>query len=245
MNQTLKVSSFLSMGACDGPSLRSVIFLFGCPLRCDYCHNPETWHTEKPEFQEETIENLVKKVLRYKPYYTNNGGVTVSGGEPLLQQDNIIPLFQGLHAEGVHCCIDSSAGVKIKSELLDLCDLLLVDIKFLSGQEYLQYTGLDIWDNLLYLLDQCKATKTPIWIRHVLYPEVTDSEDYVQRLLDFCKNYDNIQRIDLLPFKNICTSKYETLNLPFKMKDTPLTAQSQVDKLKQMVADYSEQYLNP
>lgn len=238
MNETLKLSSYLSLGACDGPSLRSVLFLYGCPLRCDYCHNPETWSGE--EFQEETVENLVKKIRRNKPYYKDGGGVTVSGGDPLLQQDMLIPFFQAIKEEDIHRCLDTSACVKIKDELLELVDLFLLDIKFLSGAEYKQYTGLDIWENLLYMLETCKSANKPLWIRHVLYPGVTDNEDYVQRLLDFCKNYPNIQRIDLLPFKNICTTKYETMNLPFKMKDTPLSSQEQVSKLKQMVSDYSE-----
>ncbi len=230
---TLRVSSFQSLGACDGPSLRSVIFLYGCPLRCDYCHNPETWTGN--EFTEETVEYWANRIKRNKPYYKDGGGVTVSGGEPLLQQKQIVPFFQIMKEEDIHTCIDTSACVEISDELLELTDLLLVDVKFLSGEEYVKYTGLDIFDHLLHLLNATKEKNVPIWIRHVLYPEVTDNEEYIQRLMDFLKPYTNIQRIDLLPFKNICITKYETMNLPFKMQNTPLTDKEMVKKLKAMV----------
>ncbi len=232
MNEILKVSSYLSLGACDGPSLRTVLFLYGCPLRCQYCHNPETWTGE--EYQEQSVGDLLQKIKRNKPYFKDGGGVTVSGGEPLLQQQNIIPLFRGLQEEGIHCCIDTSACVEIHEELLALTDLFLVDIKFLSGEEYQKYTGLDIFSSLLQLLERTQQAQKPIWIRHVLYPEVTDKEEYVERLLDFTKRYDNIQRVDLLPFKNICSSKYENLALEFPMKDSPLTSVAQVALLKSM-----------
>ncbi len=232
MKQILKLSSYQSLGACDGPSLRTVLFLYGCPLRCDYCHNPETWTGE--EYTEETIENLMKKILRNKPYFKDGGGVTVSGGEPLLQQENIVPLFEILKEENIHRCIDTSACVEISPELLALTDLFLLDVKFLSGEEYKKYTGLDIFETVLSFLE--KSKKTPIWIRHVLYPKVSDNKEYVKKLLDFCQQYENIQRLDLLPFKNICTTKYETMNLDFRMKDTPLTNTETVEELKSMVA---------
>lgn len=230
---TLKVSSFQSLGACDGPSLRSVIFLYGCPLRCDYCHNPETWTGN--EFCEETIEYWANKIKRNKPYYKDGGGVTVSGGDPLLQQKQLVPFFKLLKEADIHTCLDTSACVPISDELLEVTDLLLVDIKFLTGEEYVTYTGIDVFDNVVHLLEKTKEKNVPIWIRHVLYPQVTDNEDYVARLIEFMKPYDNIQRVDLLPFKNICTSKYETMNLEFKMKDTELTDKDMVKKLKAMV----------
>lgn len=229
----LKVSSFQSLGACDGPSLRSVLFLYGCPLRCDYCHNPETWTGE--EYSEETIEYWLKKIRRNQPYFKDGGGVTVSGGDPLLQQKQVIPLFKQLKEEGIHTCMDTSACVPVSEELLDYTDLFLLDVKFLSGAEYLKYTGLDIFDSVLAFLEATQAKGNPLWIRHVLYPEVTDNEEYVGRLLEFLKDYDNIQRIDLLPFKNICNTKYETMNMTFKMENTPLTSTDVVDKLKDMV----------
>ncbi|MFI3253215.1 MAG: pyruvate formate-lyase-activating protein [Eubacteriales bacterium] len=235
MQHTLKLSSYQSLGACDGPSLRTVLFLYGCPLRCDYCHNPETWTGE--EFQEETIENLVKKIQRNKPYFKNNGGVTVSGGEPLLQQEGILTLFQALNEEGIHCCIDTSACVEPTTELLALTDLFLLDIKFLSGEEYKEYTGQDIFPSVLQFLNRTQEAQKPLWIRHVLYPNVTDHQDYIKKLLDFTQQYNHIQRLDLLPFKNICSTKYDSMNLEFKMKDTPLTHTDTVERLKSLVAE--------
>lgn len=232
-SEIFKVSSYQSLGACDGPSLRTVIFLFGCPLRCEYCHNPETWTGN--DYQEMEIQELSRKIIRNKPYFKDGGGVTVSGGEPLLHQKEIIHLFQRLKEEEIHCCIDTSACFEIQEELLDLTDLFLVDIKFLSGEEYHKHTGLDIFSSLLNFLERCKEAGKPIWIRHVLYPKLTDNEEYIRRLMDFTDNYPNIQRIDLLPFKSICTTKYETLGINFPMKDVSGTDPEQVKFLKDLV----------
>lgn len=232
-NNKLKVNSFLSMGGSDGPGVRTVVFLQGCPLRCDYCHNPETWDFSKEDGEE--ISSLVKKIVRYKPYYKDNGGVTISGGEPLCQQKSLINLLKSLKENSIHTCIDTSAGVEIDEELIVYTDLILCDIKFLSGDEYLKHTGLDIFENVIKLLEVTKKHNIPIWIRHVLYPNITDNEKYILRLKVFCKNYPNIERIELLPFKNICQTKYDNLNLDFKMKDTPLTPFEKVELLKNLV----------
>ncbi len=235
MEHTLKLSSFLSMGACDGPGLRTVLFLYGCPLRCRYCHNPETWSGEG--FTTETVAHLLGKIRRNKPYFNQGGGVTVSGGEPLLQQKSLVPLFQALKEEGIHRCIDTSACVEILPELLDLTDLFLLDVKFLSGEAYKTYTGLDIFDSVVGFLQRCTEERKPVWIRHVLYPGVTDNRAYVDSLLKFCQEYDQIVRVDLLPFKNICTTKYETMGMEFPMADTKLTSHEVVAELKAMVTE--------
>lgn len=216
MSETLKVSSFLSLGACDGPSLRSVIFLYGCPLRCDYCHNPETW--TGGEYTEQSVDDLVAKIRRNKPYFKDGGGVTVSGGEPLLQQKQVISFFRKLKEEGVNTCMDTCASEEVSQELLDVTDLFLVDIKFLSGEEYAKHAGRDIFDSMHRFLEQTKEQKKPIWIRHVLYPGLTANEAYIKRLVEFTNQYPQIERIDLLPFKSICTTKYDTLGIKFPME---------------------------
>lgn len=233
MEPHLKLSSFQSMGACDGPSLRSVLFLYGCPLRCDYCHNPETWHGD--QFSLVSVEEMAKKVLRNKSYFRNGGGVTVSGGEPLLQQEGVNSLFHRLKEQGIHCCLDTSACVAVSDDLLSLTDLFLLDVKFLSGAEYLKHTGLDIFPQVLAFLEQSKEAEKPLWIRHVLYPGLTDRPEYVTKLLNFLSDYPQIQRIDLLPFKNICSSKYQSLGLVFPLGELALTNQQVIAKLKALI----------
>ncbi|MFI3228285.1 MAG: pyruvate formate-lyase-activating protein [Clostridia bacterium] len=226
------LNSFLSLGGSDGPGIRSVIFLQGCPLRCDYCHNPETWDFKEADSD---VTSLAKKVVRYKPYYKNGGGVTVSGGEPLCQQAPLIELFKQLKEQDIHTCIDTSAGVPIDEKLLEYTDLILCDIKFLSNEEYEKHTGLAIFENVVKLLELTKKHATPIWIRHVLYPNLTDNEEYVLKIKDFCKDYPNIERIELLPFKNICQTKYDDLGLNFKMAETPLISSEKLKNLRDLL----------
>lgn len=228
----ISMNSFLSMGATDGPGVRSVVFFQGCKLRCDYCHNPETWEFKTAQTD---IDEIVSKVLRYKPYYKDNGGVTISGGEPLGQQNELTALLKKLKANNIHTAVDTSVAMPVQSDFLDYTDMILLDVKFLSNEEYKKHTGLEIFDNVIDLLEKTQKMKIPVWIRHVLYPNITDNEQYVTKLKEFLSKYNNIERIDLLPFKNICISKYENLGLDFKMKDTKLTPIEQVQKLKKMV----------
>lgn len=231
-NNKFSLNSFLSLGGSDGPGVRSVIFLQGCPLRCDYCHNPETLEFKSPDTD---IASLVDKVTRFKSYYKDGGGVTVSGGEPLCQQDTLIEFFKLLKANDIHTCIDTSAGVKIKQDLLEYTDLILCDIKFLSNEEYKLYTSSTVFDNVLDLLEITKQNDTKLWIRHVLYPDVTDNEEYVLRIKELCSDYPNIERIELLPFKNICQSKYDNLGIPFKMADVKLISNEKLKQLRALV----------
>lgn len=230
-----KVSSYQSMGACDGPSLRTVVFLYGCPLRCAYCHNPETWTGE--DFTLMTVEQLAKKIIRNKTYFKDGGGVTISGGEPLLHQKQLISLFEKMKEEGIHTCLDTSGSEKVTSELLDLTDLFLVDVKFLSGEEYQAHIKRDIFDSMVDLLEQTKENNKAIWIRHVLYPGLTDNKEYVTRLLDFLAPYTQIQRVDLLPFKSICTTKYERLGIPFPMADVKASPAAVISEVKALVPE--------
>lgn len=233
--EMLKVSSYQSMGACDGPSLRTVVFLFGCPLRCEYCHNPETWTGD--EYTLMTVDELASKIVRNKSYFKNGGGVTISGGEPLLHQKQVISLFKKMKEEGIHTCMDTSGSEVVTQELLDLTDLFLVDVKFLSGEEYLKHIKKDVFDSMVHLLEQTKEAKKPIWIRHVLYPGLTDSTEYVSRLLEFLEAYDQIERVDLLPFKSICTTKYERLGIPFPMADVKASPSSVIKEVKALVPE--------
>lgn len=220
------ISSFLSLGGTDGPGIRSVVFMQGCPIRCSYCHNPETWEFKEADTE---LSALVNKIERFMPYYKSGGGVTVSGGEPLCQQEFVTALFEILKEKGIHSCLDTSAQVPVEDSLLNCTDLVLCDVKFLSEEEYHLHTK-GSFQKVLDFLEKCQKKSVPVWIRHVLVPDVTDNEDYVKSLALFCKNYSVIERIDLLPFKNLCQSKYDELGLPFPMeKAEPVSSQRAKD----------------
>ena len=191
LDVTGKIHSFESFGAVDGPGIRYILFLSGCPLRCKYCHNPDTWANSK-ETMEMTPQEALEKALKYKTYWGNEGGITISGGEPLLQTDFLIELFKLAKKEGVNTCIDTSGANFTReepffskfNELMKYTDLLLVDIKHINDQEHRELTGrsnANILDMARYLSD----IEKPVWIRHVLVPGITDKDEYLMELDKF------------------------------------------------------------
>lgn len=225
------INSVQSLGAVDGPGLRFVIFLQGCPLRCVYCHNPETWPLEGGTATES--EELIKRVLRYKDYFGSDGGVTLSGGEPLLQADFAAEFFEGLHKEGIHTALDTSCSVNFnKAEaVLKNTDLVLADLKFLSPKEYMEYCGADVYENVKEFFKLTEEMKVPVWVRHVLVPGITASRDYIKGVKDFSKKYKNIEKIEWLPFHDLCKEKYENAGVEFPLKDTPALSKSEMEEL--------------
>ncbi len=230
-----KIHSFQSMGAVDGPGLRCVIFTQGCPLRCAYCHNPDTHSFEGGE--EYTPEEMCKKILRFKSYI-KNGGVTVSGGEPLTQPDFVKELFTLLRENGIHTALDTSGiGETDKTkELLRVTDLVLLDIKFLDKISYAQYCNGD-FDKVIEFFEITKQMNVPVWIRQVIVPDINDSEENILNLLDFLSGYDNVKKIELLPFRKLCVPKYENLGIPFPLNDTPEMSQQKIDELYKLIPD--------
>ena len=227
-----RVSSVQSMGAVDGPGLRYVVFLQGCPLRCAYCHNPETWDlTGGTPY---TAEDLCKTILRYRPYFGENGGVTVSGGEPLLQAHFVAEFFQKLHEHGVHTALDTSGvGNLSKAEkVLAHTDLVLCDLKFLTKADYLKNCRAD-FDQIERFLQLTAMKNVPLWIRHVVVPGLTDGMDHLRRVKAKAESYPNFEKLEFLPFHKLCMEKYERLGLEFPLKDTPAM---NPDALKTMVA---------
>lgn len=216
-----RVHSIQSLGAVDGPGLRSVVFLQGCPLRCVYCHNPDTW-----DFSGGTktgAEELVGRLLRFRPYWGKDGGVTVSGGEPLSQAEFVLELFQRLHQAGIHTALDTSGNgdLKMAERVLMETDTALVDLKFLTEEEY--QTGCHgSLKRTEAFLDLTKEMNVPIWIRHVSVPGLTASEEYMRRVLEKAMSYPNLKKLEFLPFHNMCLEKYERMGIPFPLKDTPV-----------------------
>ncbi len=228
---TGRIHSLQTMGAVDGPGLRGVVFLQGCPMRCAYCHNPDTWAFEGG--QEVSAQDLCRKLIRYRTYY-KNGGVTVSGGEPLMQSEFVSELFSLLHREGIHTALDTSgmASAEAAKRVLPHTDLVLCDIKFPTDDMYLKYTGMPMQPVLSFLSEVDRAG-VPFWVRHVVVPGLTDSEEEVLSVLRIAKRFKGFEKLELLPFRKLCLSKYQAMSLPFPLEDTPECSPDRIDQLYQ------------
>lgn len=216
---TGRVHSFQTMGAVDGPGVRFVVFLQGCPLRCAYCHNPDTWDPQGGEPY--TPQAVCEKILRYRPYL-RHGGVTVSGGEPLLQAPFVAELFRLLRAEGIHTALDTSGIGNLESarEVLAHTDLVLCDLKFAEEDDYRTHCGAS-FDQVLRFLKLTQTMAVPLWIRHVVVPGLTDGPAQVREIARIAGRFDNLQKLELLPFRKLCAEKYERMGIPFPLADTP------------------------
>lgn len=205
------VDSIESFGLVDGPGIRTVVFLSGCKLRCKYCHNPEMWVKGKENY---TSHELVKKILRNKPYFKrNDGGVTFSGGEPLLQIDFLLETCKLLKQEDIHIALDTAGvGIGKYEELLPYIDLVLLDIKHINKEGYLDLTGQPI-DEFYKFVEALNKTNTKVWIRQVIIPDVNDNQEYVEGLSEFLKQIRNIEKIEFLPFHKMGDEKYKKLEI--------------------------------
>lgn len=236
------VHSFQSMGAVDGPGIRFVVFLQGCPLRCIYCHNPDTWafgaQTPASDCKAYTVSEVVKKILRFRPYFQHGGGVTVSGGEALQQWEFVVALFKALQEEGIHTALDTSGigSLKGAEEVLRHTDLVLCDIKFPTEQQYRDYCKGSLLQVQAFL-ELVQSMKVPLWVRHVVVPGITDSDENVQQIVALAQQYSNLQRIELLPFQNLCITKYETMKIPFPLADCPVCPKETVEALQQWIPE--------
>ncbi len=224
------VHSFQSLGAVDGPGLRFVVFLQGCPLRCCYCHNPDTW--QACQGQRLLPSQVAARALRYRSYL-RHGGVTLTGGEPLWQPRFAAELFALLQAQGLHTALDTSGvgDLEAAAAVLRHTDLALVDVKFLTEEDYLRHTGGRLCQVRAFL-DLCLRQNVPIWARHVVVPGLTDGQDHLRRLLAFLAPYSNLQKIELLPFRKLCLEKYDALGIPFPLREVPEMDQAGVDALR-------------
>ena len=212
--KTLRVHSYESFGAVDGPGIRLVVFLQGCPLRCIFCHNPDTW---SPEGGTETrLEEIVRRARRMRPYLGETGGVTFSGGEPLLQAEALLEAIRALHEAGFHVAIDTSGALDSPAALavLDEADLILLDVKSADADRFREVTGLD-QAATRHVFDHLRTTQKPVWIRQVVAHGLNNTEAEKEATRSFIAGL-NVQRIDRLPYHELGIVKYESLGLPYR-----------------------------
>ncbi len=215
-----KIHSIESFGAVDGPGIRFVIFLQGCPMRCKYCHNPDTWIYAGGK--EMSVGELVAEVMKYKNYFGSAGGVTVSGGEPLVQIDFLIELFSELKGLGINTCIDTSGVLydKIPAEkmtrLMELTDIVLLDIKHIDSLKHEDLTGFGN-EGILEFAKYLNSINKPMWIRHVLVPTINDDEESLKKLKTFLDTLNNAEKVEVLPYHTMGVSKYEKLGIKYPL----------------------------
>ncbi len=211
------IHSMETMGLVDGPGIRVVVFMQGCSLRCKYCHNPDTW--EYGVGEKITPENLVKKLKRYKAYFdTSKGGVTFSGGEPLRQPEFLIEALKLCKKEGIHTCIDTAgSGIGMYDEILKYTDLVLFDVKDVTKEGYKNVTLVDM-DESLKFIEAMKKNGTKMWIRHVVVPGLTDGEEHIKEFKEFIKTFDNVEKVELLPYHLLGVNKYEKIGIKYPLE---------------------------
>ncbi|MGN0449739.1 MAG: pyruvate formate-lyase-activating protein [Ruminococcus sp.] len=239
---TGKIHSFESFGTVDGPGVRFVVFFQGCPMRCLYCHNPDTWTADAGT--EYTAEQIVEKIVRNMPFYTT-GGLTATGGEPMLQLDFLIELFTLTKSKGISTCLDTSGvmfdrdnseRMKKIDRLLDVCDLVMLDIKHIDEDEHKKLTGhsnKNILDFARYLDEKNMQMR----VRHVIVPNITDNRDELLKLGRFLKPFKNIEKIETLPYHTLGKVKYDNLGLDYPLGDTPQLSESDADMALEIIRE--------
>ena len=235
-----RIHSVESFGSADGPGVRYIVFLKGCNMRCQYCHNPDTWAKDGGELM--TPEEVLKKALRYKTYWKEKGGITVSGGEALLQIDFVTELFRLAKEKGVNTCLDTSGNpfsmeepFKSKfDELMKYTDLFMLDIKHMDDAAHRKLTGQtnqNILEMAAYLSDHGKA----MWIRHVLVPGITTEEDELHRLRSFLDTLKTVERVEVLPYHTLGVFKWKELGIPYQLEGVDPPTKEQIDRAKEII----------
>lgn len=230
----LRVHSIQSLGTLDGPGVRFVVFLQGCPLRCKCCHNPDTW--DFAGGSELSAQELVRRAVRYKEYFGQDGGITLSGGEALMQAEGAYELFALCREEGIHTCLDTSGcvmndGVK---KLLSVTDRVLLDIKYTNDADYRAHVGCTL-TQVLDFLTELDGRSIPTTLRQVIIPTLNDSEENIRALARIRDEYPCVDSVELLAFRKLCQSKYDALNIPFPLADTPEPTREEMEKLNALL----------
>ncbi len=240
INMLGRIHSFESFGTVDGPGIRFVVFLQGCPLRCKYCHNPDTWGAGGTEY---STDEVVERALKYKNYFGDKGGVTVTGGEPLLQIEFVTELFTKLKAKGVHTCVDTSGftfqkdnagSVEKHKKLIEVADLFLLDIKHIDDGQCRALTGQSNANTLAFAKFLSENGKK-IWIRQVLVPEWTDGEESLRATRAFIDTLDTVEKVEVLPYHSMGVVKYEKLGIDYPFRDMQTPDKENVNRAKSIL----------
>lgn len=231
------IHSIETCGTVDGPGIRFVIFMQGCPLRCQYCHNPDTWQTDTNKLI--TVDEIMQKYDGVKEF-VQSGGITVTGGEPLLQIDFVTELFKVAKNHGIHTALDTS-GITFNPEnteninkLLKYTDLVLLDIKHIDDEEHKKLTGASN-KNILAFAQYLSEKQIPVWIRHVVVKDITLNEKYLKELGKFLATLNNIKALDILPYHNMAIPKYESLGINYPLKNTPPTTKEEAINARNII----------
>ena len=235
-----KIHSFETFGSVDGPGVRFLVFLSGCNFRCKYCHNPDTW--SRPAAFEMSAGEVLQKALRYREYWGMEGGITVSGGEPLLQLEFLTELFEKAKQKGVNTCIDTAAGPFTREEpwfgkfrkLMDVTDLLLLDLKHIDPPAHRELTGADN-ANVLDCAKFLSEIGKPVWIRHVLVPGITTDEEALAKLGAFIRMLANVKKVEVLPYHALGVPKWQSLGLPYALEGVSAPTDEQIATARRLL----------
>lgn len=231
------VHSYESLGTYDGPGLRLVVFMQGCPFRCLYCANPDTI-TASGGTPTEAAE-ILRMAVNQKPYFGRRGGITFSGGEPTVQAAALVPLFKDLHEAGIHICLDTNGAMwnEEVEQLLRLTDLVLLDVKHIDPERHRHITGRDN-DRPLLTAQWLEANRKPFWLRYVLVPGLSDDEAHLRQLGSHFKDYEMLERLEIQPYHRLGVHKYEALGWDYKLQSTPENTPEQLAKAEKLFSEY-------
>lgn len=229
------IHSIETMGLVDGPGIRIVIFMQGCKLRCLFCHNPDTWGLKSNITM--TSKEVVDQVRKYRPYIEMGGGVTFSGGEPLVQSEFLLDMLKLCRKAGIHTCIDTSGTGYDKEyldEILKYSDLVILDIKAIDNENYKKMTGLEI-DEFNYFKQKLSEYNTKLWLRQVIVPGINDNEEYILNLKEYIKQFQNVEKIELLPYHTMAVDKYKKLNIKYRLENVEPMDKEECKKLEELL----------
>ena len=229
-----RIHSIQSMGTLDGPGIRFVVFLQGCPLRCGCCHNPDTWDNKGGT--EITAGELVDRALRYREYFGEEGGITLSGGEPLMQCEFARAILTLSKEAGLNTCLDTSGCILTDSAkgVLEVCDRVLLDVKYLTEEKYKAYVGSSLKGTLNFL-DYLREKGIKTTVRQVIIPTKNDADEDVIALKNLTRGYPNVDKVELLPFKKICAVKYDNMGIKFPFADVPTPTAERMKELNRLL----------
>lgn len=229
------IHSIETMGLVDGPGIRVVIFMQGCPLRCLFCHNPDTW--KKSENYLTTSKEIVDTVRKYRSYIEDNGGITLSGGEPLYQSEFTLDILKMCKKAGIHTCLDTS-GVgydkKYLEDILKYTDLIILDIKAIDEDNYKKMTGKSM-EEFNYFLNKLQKLQKKLWLRQVIVPTINDDIDYIKRLKKYISKIRNVEKVELLPYHTMGVDKYKKLNLKYRLDNIEAMDKEKCSELEKLL----------